>query len=414
MASAILRVILGPDSCQRVLFSTGLPLTLAEIETEIKNQCKINEPFRLQFMDTLFGNEFMNLTSTEEIQDKATLKVIYTSSKPVNIDTGQCVESCSIPPSSYLDDSTSSSRDSTVILSSPESTSSRSSWPDMFCVPHFPYDAELKLQEANKAFKEKGTLLIPDPKLKSDILEVLIQEIVKYKVYVTDREFDQVAEALIMRHPCLQETGSATGYGGWKTSLKYKLSNYRTHLRKVGCPEVCVNALKHKPDGKRCPAFDVKKPKRGEVAYCPPFPLGESYQSLEKMRVELLSEIKKRNNREVIRAKMEKTFPLRRQEIVRDAPMISDVQERWPALFDVMEINAEFKRITTMPLQSRFLSQLDLHSSNLLRVFAKRSGQQGTKLKDLTAMVTVRTFKYITINGINRFKYPLKWSILKL
>lgn len=57
------------------------------------------------------------------------------------------------------------------------------------------------------------------------------------------------------------------------------------------------------------------------------------------------------------------------------------------------QINAEFKRITTMPLQSRFLSQLDLLSESLLRVFAKRSGEQGKKLKDIAAMMTVRTFK---------------------
>lgn len=83
-----------------------------------------------------------------------------------------------------------------------------------FNVPHFSYDAELKLEQADAAFREKGTLLIPDPKLKSDIPEGLIQAIVQHKVYVTDREFDQVAEALIKRHPCLQERGSATGYGG--------------------------------------------------------------------------------------------------------------------------------------------------------------------------------------------------------
>lgn len=165
-------------------------------------------------------------------------------------------------PDNRRDDSISSG-DSTVIVSSSESATSRSSWPDIFVVPHFTFDAELTLEQANTAFKENGTLLIPDPKLKSDILEGLIQEVVKHKVYVTDREFDQAAEALIRKHPCLQEKGSLTGYGGWKTSLKYKLSNYRTHLRKVGCPEVCVNALKHKPEGKRCPAFAVKKPKRG-------------------------------------------------------------------------------------------------------------------------------------------------------
>ncbi|KAL7856563.1 hypothetical protein SRHO_G00154620 [Serrasalmus rhombeus] len=65
------------------------------------------------------------------------------------------------------------------------------------------------------------------------------------------------------------------------------------------------------------------------------------------MRVELLSDIKKRNNRETIRAKMEKMFTLRRQEVIcdaSDAPMVSDVQERWPALFDVIEDDVEAGR----------------------------------------------------------------------
>ncbi|KAL6460861.1 hypothetical protein MHYP_G00308270 [Metynnis hypsauchen] len=383
-AQAIFRVILGPDSSQRVMISAGLPSTVAELETEIKTQCKILEPFRLQFMDTLFGNEFVNLTSMEEIQDKATIKVIYTSYQPQ--DQGE--DSLSIASGSAPDDTSYSSGDSTIIVSSSESTSSRSSWPDLFCVPRFTYDAEIKLEKAHVAFKENGMLLIPDPKLKSDILEGLIQEIVKHTVYLTDSKFDQVAEALILRHPCLKEKGSPSGYAGWKMSLKYKLSNYRTHLRKVGCPEVCVNSLKHKPAEKCSPAFDVKRPKRGEVDYCPSFPLGESEQSLEKMRVELLSDVKKRNNRETIKKKMDATFALRRQEIVYDDPMISDVQERWPALFYTAEINAEFKRITTMPLQSRFLSQLDFLSESLLRVFAKRSGEPGKKLKNLAATMT--------------------------
>ncbi|KAL7872437.1 hypothetical protein SRHO_G00074200 [Serrasalmus rhombeus] len=98
---------------------------------------------------------------------------------------------------------------------------------------------------------------------------------------------------------------------------------------------------------------------------------------------------------------MEKTFTLRRQEVLFDAPMVSDVQERWPALFDVIEINAEFRRITTMPLQSRFLSQLDLHSANLLRVFVKRSGQQGKTLRDIVAMMTDMT-EGNTLSAIER------------
>lgn len=35
-----------------------------------------------------------------------------------------------------------------------------------------------------------------------------------------------------------------------------------------------------------------------------------------------------------------------------------------------------------MPLQSRFVSQLDLFTANLLKVFEKRSGQQGKKLRE--------------------------------
>lgn len=55
-----------------------------------------------------------------------------------------------------------------------------------------------------------------------------------------------------------------------------------------------------------------------------------------------------------------------------------------PLLF---QINAEFKRITTVPLQSKFLSQLDLHSENLARLFEKRGGQLGEKLKRITAQI---------------------------
>ena len=101
---------------------------------------------RLQFMDALFVNEFMNLTSMDEIQDS--------------------VRS--------------------------QSPSSRSSWPSIFLVPQFSYDAELKLKQGNAVYRGKGTLLFPDPKRKSNILEGLVQEIVRYKLYVTDKDLNTV------------------------------------------------------------------------------------------------------------------------------------------------------------------------------------------------------------------------------
>ncbi len=96
--------------------------------------------------------------------------------------------------------------------------------------------------------------------------------------------------------------------------------------------------MKHKPADKANAAAAIKKPRHSEVNYCPPHPTGESDESLENLRVALLSEVKKNNNREVIRMKMEKTFSHRRYEVVRDTPMVQDFKARWPALFDVSEV----------------------------------------------------------------------------
>lgn len=123
------RVILGVDSSQRVMFPAGLSSTVTDLELKIKKQCMIKEPFQLQFMDTLFGNEFMNLTSMEE--HRSTIKILYTSCEPL---ADLCEASCSLS-TSLPDDTTSSCGDSIVILSSPEPSSLRSSWPGTFVVP---------------------------------------------------------------------------------------------------------------------------------------------------------------------------------------------------------------------------------------------------------------------------------------
>lgn len=352
MAAPIrLRIILGDNNCQRVTLLSGMPKSVNELSEQVKKQCDLQGNFRLQFMDVEFDGEFMNLTSLDEIHDKSTLKVITLTEGPI-------LPHAVVSTSRHLDDSFScSSQEDTIILSSGSSlasspssgSSSRSSaWPDVFSVPHFTYDAELQLQQANTTFKENGTRLLPEPKLKSAILEGLTQEIVKYKVYLSDGEFDQVAESLICRHPCLSEKGSASGYGGWKTSLKYKVSNYRTQLRKLGCPEVTVNTLKHKPDGRQSPAFGVKKAKKAEVNYCPSNPIGETPESLENLRVELLSDVKTTNSDKAVKAKMDRTFASRRQEVVRDKPMIRDLRARWPALFTANEVRCRLSMVISI------------------------------------------------------------------
>nr|XP_046262986.1 uncharacterized protein LOC124068633 [Scatophagus argus] len=386
----IVKILLTDGSCQRLSLAHGVPESLEDLMAEVKKQCSLQGNIRLQFMDSLFGNEFMNLTSVSEVEDRGTLRVIDLSMPTMQQESSPFQHLQESSPSSANDLSSPLGQPvDTDILSSNESTSSRSSWPDVFHVPKFSYDAELKLQQAGLVYIQNGTVLIPDPKLKSAILDGLVQEIVQYKVYVSDKEMEQVAQSLIKKHPCLTQKGSSTGYGGWKMSLKYKLSNYRTQLRKLGCPEVTVNSLKNKPAGKRSAAFGIKKAKRAEVNFCPTYPSAETEESLESMRKALLLDVGKRNNREAVKLKMEKTFAYRRHEIVRDAPMVEDFRLRWPALFEVSEINAEFKRITTVPLQSKFLSQLDLHSDNLIRLFQRRGGQLGEKLKRVAAQIAV-------------------------
>lgn len=338
----ILKIIMPDGSSQRLTLSYGLPASIDDLMVEVKRQCGLQGDFKLQFMDSLFGNEFLNLTSMAEVEDKGTLRIIdicrpttsqYEGSSTVGQDPRFLSPSSAHSESSSLSGATVD----TDILSSSESTSSKSMWPAVFQVPKFSYDAEIKLHRANLAHQTDGTVLLPDPKLKSTILEGLLQEIVQYKVYVSDNEMEQVARSLIQKHPCLIEKASPNGCAGWKTSLKYKLSNYRTHLRKLGCPEVTVNSLHNKPAERRNAAFGVKKAKRAEVNFCPVYPSTETEESMEAMRTALLLDIKKRN-KENVKVKMDRTFAHRRLEVVRDAPSVETLMARWPALFEVSEV----------------------------------------------------------------------------
>ncbi|KAF1375303.1 hypothetical protein PFLUV_G00238210 [Perca fluviatilis] len=77
-----LRIILGENDSQRLILPDGMPETLIKLIQEIKRQCGVDGDFRLQFMDVEFGNEFTNLVSMSDIQDKSSIKVIFNSVAP--------------------------------------------------------------------------------------------------------------------------------------------------------------------------------------------------------------------------------------------------------------------------------------------------------------------------------------------
>ncbi|XP_041863734.1 uncharacterized protein LOC121653993 [Melanotaenia boesemani] len=216
-------------------------------------------------------DQFMNLSSTSELEDKATVKVVYlpsetTSSNPLTRDASPTITgiTASISSSSHEEnDSDSYSSNNTIILSSPETRSC--SWPEHFVVPRFSYCAEMMLHTGNNDFNAHGTVLSPSPKTRSDILEGLAEEIMKYTAYPNDEQLEEVAKALIQSHPCLLEKGTRKGYCGWKHYLKIKMMNFRSKLSQAGHHEVAVNSLKNKWKGQEKPAANFKKPRKAET-----------------------------------------------------------------------------------------------------------------------------------------------------
>ncbi|XP_076730646.1 uncharacterized protein LOC106676402 [Maylandia zebra] len=409
-----LLIILGENNALKLTLPLGIPKNVNELKAEIENQCGVSEQFRLQYMDTDF-NQFLNMTSTFDLKDMDKIKVIKTGVPETSTGSNESsVSSFNLgsPCSGHNPDY------DTDILSSPESRSSSSSssanstlrseaWPLDFRIPEFSFDVELQLTKGNQEFQANGTLLTLKPKLKSDILESLSSEIMKYKAYPSDSNLSDVCQALVVKHPCLKEKGSETGFSAWKISLKYKMSNYRGKLKNLGCSELVINSLKRRGNSNVHPN-QVKKPRRAEVNFCPDYPAGETRESQEEERLVLLSEFKKKNNNETIKAKMAQTFPHRRQEILQDTPFVADFKSRWPALFSPREINAEFQRITTIPLTSTFMAQLDNNTTKLTKVFRNKGGTSGRKITEIMAAIDER--HWLLVN----FKVHFKILVLVL
>ncbi|KAK5621389.1 hypothetical protein CRENBAI_007612 [Crenichthys baileyi] len=77
---------------------------------------------------------------------------------------------------------------------------------------------------------------------------------------------------------------------------------------------------------------------------------------------------------------MARTFAYRRQEVVNEEPGVDGFKDRWPALFQQKEINAEFQRLVALPLEQTFMTQLDSHSSQLITVVEFKGGATHAKM----------------------------------
>lgn len=308
-----LRIIVHDNDIRKITLSAK-PHTLDSLVEQLEKKLELQYKFSIQYEDPDFNNALVNLTDITDLPDKPTLKIIALVSTPT--------------PST-------ASTDDTEILSfsSPESRSSltRSPWPDTFEIPYFPVDIEYRLRQGNLLYMRDKTYLQVPRDMKHEILEKLAEAIYSFKAYPSDQDFNDVATALIHKHPCLIEPGSANGCNGWKNSIKFKMGNYRTKLRRAGCTDVAVNERKRKG---QAPHTSIKRPKRFEINFLPNFPDGEDETSTESKRKELVEEMRKRHpTAALITKNMDSTFALRRQELVNLEPPVKDTMERWPALF---------------------------------------------------------------------------------
>ncbi|XP_060775180.1 uncharacterized protein LOC132884997 isoform X2 [Neoarius graeffei] len=325
MDSTVLRVIFG----HRIekLSLPSIPETIEELNMAVKETFGIPKEFSLQYFE-----DFLMLHSTAAIKHKATIKVMKLEPVVINLYPVHNESDAESFSSSVSSDPYHSSSASSATMS-PNSSLQRKQWPTEFTIPQFSVETEMVIEKANELYRKDSTLLTT-PNIKSDILEKLAQSIYTYTPYPSLQNRLSVAEALIKAHPCLKDPGSSSGIIGWQNSIKIKMANYRTKLRGLDIPDVTCNALKHKHPADQKSAKNVKKAKRAEVNYLPPYPAGENEQTLEKVREELIIESKKKNNEKIVKDKMSTTFALRRHEIINQCPSVRDIKERWPALFD--------------------------------------------------------------------------------
>lgn len=54
----------------------------------------------------------------------------------------------------------------------------------------------------------------------------------------------------------------------------------------------------------------------------------------------------------------------------------------------VLQICAEFERITTVPLVSTYFAKMDRYSAKLMKIYAKRGGVNGQRIKNLLVPTT--------------------------
>ncbi len=139
---------------KKLTLSSGIPSTVDELVAAVKESFSIPADISIQYKDEEFG-DFFTLTSTNDLKDKDTLKVVYV---PITLTLVPQESTPDTSDVSFFCESVSLSGDSvdTEILS-PSFMERQSSWPAVFPIPTFSHNTELALRQGNEIYLRDGT-----------------------------------------------------------------------------------------------------------------------------------------------------------------------------------------------------------------------------------------------------------------
>lgn len=172
-----LRVILTEADIRKVILTTR-PSTVEDLISKLKESLGLHYNFSLQYQDPEFNNELCNLTDTEELPEKPTVKVM-----PV-------LELVPVSSDEVFSD-TPSTADTDILSHS--SQERQKQWPEFFDIPTFSVDVEYRLMQADLLFMSEGTYLKVSKEVKHEILERLAESMYSYTAYPTAAQFQSVS-----------------------------------------------------------------------------------------------------------------------------------------------------------------------------------------------------------------------------
>lgn len=236
----LFHVILADDDIQRVQIES-FPETVDELKTILQNSLDLEGDIVVQCQDPEFNNVLCNLTEMSDLPTEGPrLKVIV--KEPPSMPTSAAL----------LDDSCSETAAGTSASAACHPSTSRyKHWPDPFIIPIFSYDVELKLKKGNETYQRDGSLLTVNSAMKRDILKKVASAIYEYNAYPTTKQTEDVAQVLIIKHPCLREPGSTHGWYCWKFSLAFKTSFRSIVLQDAQSLQSIIRGLQVHHWGKR-------------------------------------------------------------------------------------------------------------------------------------------------------------------